>query len=90
MNIGDTVISVNGRDKDKRFLVIATEENYALIANGTTRRFEKPKLKKNKHLKLENKADSSIAGIIENRKLTNNEIRRYLAVTKGEAPDAKR
>jgi len=89
MNIGDIVISVNGRDINKRFLIIATEENYALIANGKTRRLEKPKRKKNKHLKLESKADSAIVEKINERKMTNNEIRRYLATMKGETPDAE-
>ena len=90
MNIGDIVISINGRDKDKRFLVIAIEENYALIANGKTRRLEKPKRKKNKHLRNESIAEKIIVEKISEKKLTNNEIRRYLAATKGEIPDAER
>jgi len=76
----DIVISINGRDKDKRFIVIGSEDEYSLIADGKGRRYEKPKRKKNKHLRFENKADSLIAEkLIGGEKVTNNEIRRYLA-----------
>jgi len=78
--IADIVISINGRDKDKRFIVIGSEDEYSLIADGKGRRYEKPKRKKNKHLRFENKADSLIAEkLIGGEKVTNNEIRRYLA-----------
>jgi len=80
MNVADIVISINGRDAGKRFLVIETEEGHSLIADGKGRRYEKPKRKKNKHLKFEDKADSSIAmKLAEGGKITNNEIRRFLA-----------
>ena len=80
MNIADIVISINGRDAGKLFIVIGTDNEYSLIANGKNRRYEKPKRKKNKHLKFENKADSLITEkLIEGGKVTNNEIRRFLA-----------
>ena len=90
MNTGDIVTSLNGRDKDRRFIIIETDNEYSLISNGKNRRLEKPKRKKNKHLKLESKADNFIVEKIYDKKLTNNEIRKHLAVTKGEMPDAKR
>ena len=76
----DVVISLNGRDEGKRFLVIGVEDEYSLIADGKGRRIEKPKRKKNKHLKLEEKAGSQIAAkLLGGEKVTNNEIRRALA-----------
>ena len=76
----DVVISLNGRDAGKRFLVVETQEEYSKIADGKGRRIEKPKLKKNKDLKLEGRADGPIAEkLIECGKVTNNEIRRFLA-----------
>jgi len=76
----DIVISLNGRDTGKRFIVIGADGEYSLIADGKGRRYEKPKRKKNKHLRFENKADSSIADkLAEGGKITNNEIRRFLA-----------
>ena len=97
MNVSDIVISLNGRDAGKRFIVINTEDEYSLIADGKGRRYEKPKRKKNKHLKFEEKANSLIAEkLIAGEKITNNEIRRYLAEytavsnSEGGMQDAKR
>ena len=59
-DLADVVISINGRDAGKRFIIVETKEEYSLIADGKGRRIEKPKLKKNKHLKLEEKADGPI------------------------------
>ena len=78
--LADIVISINGRDAGKRFIVIKTDADYSLIADGKNRRYEKPKRKKNKHLKFEDKANSHIADKLkEGEKVTNNEIRRFLA-----------
>jgi len=80
INISDIVMSLNGRDQGKHFLVIGTEDEYSLLADGKGRRVEKPKRKKNKHLKLEDDSDKSIARrLVEGEKVTNNEIRRTLA-----------
>ena len=78
--VADVVISINGRDEGKRFLVIETQGEYSFIADGKGRRIEKPKRKKNKHLMLEDKINSLVAAkLIEGEKVTNNEIRRALA-----------
>ena len=79
MNIADIVISKNGRDAGKRFIVVGLDDEYSLIADGKSRRYEKPKKKKNKHLEFADKADSQIAErLTEGGKITNNEIRRFL------------
>lgn len=76
----DIVISQNGRDAGKRFLVIGLDNEYVLLADGKARKYEKPKRKKSKHVKFEDKAQGLIAEkITEGTKLTNNEIRRYIA-----------
>ena len=76
----DIVISLNGRDEGRRFLVIATQDEYALLADGKGRKVDRPKRKKHKHVKLEDKVQSPIASkLIAGEKVTNNEIRRALA-----------
>ncbi len=76
----DIVVSLNGRDRGKRFVVLATEDNYALLCDGITRRIEKPKRKKIKHMRLESKDTGRTAmKIINGEKVTNSEIRRSLA-----------
>jgi len=90
MNAADIVISLNGRDAGKRFIVIDTDGEYSLIADGKGRRFEKPKRKKNKHLKFEDKADSQIAEkLLGEGKISNNEIRKYLAAYATESCDGE-
>ena len=76
----DVVISLNGRDKGRRFLVVGSEDGYSMLVDGKSRRVEKPKRKNNKHLILEDKAGGSIAEKLGGgEKVTNNEIRRALA-----------
>ena len=80
MKIADIVISLNGRDSGKRFIVIAVDAEYSMLADGKGRKYETPKRKKNKHLKLENTADGLIAEkLLRGEKVTNNEIKRFLA-----------
>lgn len=76
----DIVISLNGRDKGKRFFVMNIEEIYAQLCDGKSRRLDKPKRKKLKHLRLESKSDCRAAlKIRSGEKVTNNDIRRALA-----------
>ena len=76
----DVVMSLNGRDGGKRFLVVGIQEDYSLLADGKGRRIEKPKRKKNKHLKLEDRLRGPVADkLINGEKVTNNELRRTLA-----------
>jgi len=75
----DVVIPLNGRDAGKRFVVIETEEEYCLLADGKGRRVEKPKRKKNKHIKYDDKICGPIAEkLIKSERVTNSEIRRAL------------
>jgi ribosomal protein L14E/L6E/L27E len=80
IELSDIVVSLNGRDMGKRFFVVGMEELYAMLADGKGRRIEKPKRKKQKHLRLEAKCESRTAVKIKNgEKVTNSEIRRALA-----------
>ena len=80
IGVADVVISLNGRDEGKRFIVIGVEDEYSILADGKGRRTEKPKRKKHKHLKPEGKAGGKAAEkLLSGEKATNNEIRRALA-----------
>lgn len=52
MNIqkGSIVMAKSGRDKGRFFLVLSVEGNYAFLADGKTRKLEKPKKKNIIHL----------------------------------------
>ena len=58
MQIGDIVISRAGHDKNKPFVVLAVmNENFVLIADGSSRKAESPKLKRIKHLRVAGHCD---------------------------------
>ena len=76
----DIVRSIAGRDKGKRFLVIDTQEQFLLLADGKTKRLEAPKRKKRKHTVWQAHCNSSVAMKIRSEeKVTNSELRRTLA-----------
>jgi ribosomal protein L14E/L6E/L27E len=75
----DVVSSLNGRDAGKRFIVVGIDGEYSLLADGKCRRVEKPKRKKNKHLRPEGYSSVGIAAkLADSGRVTNNEIRRAL------------
>lgn len=68
---GSIVRAKAGREKDNFFVVLGVESGYAYIADGRTRKLEKPKKKKLIHLAPVNKV---YEGSIE----TNPQIKRIL------------
>ena len=76
----DIVRSLAGRDKERLFIVLETDDKFALLADGKIRRLEKPKRKKIKHLSFAGTSESIAAKKLrQDKKVTNNEIRRALA-----------
>ena len=92
IEIADVVVPLNGRDAGKRFIVIGAEDEYAFLADGKGRRTEKPKRKKNKHLRPEDKIGRRVAEkLTAGENVTNSEIRRALAeygAARGDEPEA--
>ena len=78
--LADVVISLNGRDKGKRFIVIGKEDSYSFLADGKGRKIDKPKRKKNKHIKPDGAIITQLKNKLETgEKVTNKELRRELA-----------
>ena len=74
------VVSKAGRDKGQLFYVIDTDEQYVYLADGKSRRLEKPKRKKRKHVEQVPRTESRIAEKIRNgEKVLNSELRKELA-----------
>ncbi len=77
----DLVQSVAGRDKGMLFFVIDTDGVYVSLANGKERRVEKPKRKKEKHVRKLLRQESPLtAKIRSGEHILNSELRRELAV----------
>ena len=76
----DIVRSIAGRDQGKLFLVLDTDGEFLVLADGKTRRLEAPKRKKRKHTVLVGSNESCVAKKIRSEeKVTNSELRRTLA-----------
>ena len=77
ISLGDIVKSLAGRDKGEIYLVVALDGDFAYAVNGRSRKSDNPKKKRSKHL---NKLSHSefAEGKLQERKLTNVEIRREL------------
>ena len=76
----DIVISLAGRDKDKLFYVMDTEDNYVFLADGKGRKLENPKRKKLKHVRRVSRTETRVATkILNGDKVLNSELRRDLA-----------
>ena len=81
----DIVYSLSGRDRGKYFFVVETAGEYVLIADGKRRPLERPKRKREKHLQLAARSDSSVAAKIRSGgKVLNSDLRRELAVFRQE------
>ena len=74
------IVSKAGRDKAQLFYVIDTDEQYVYLADGKSRKLEKPKRKKRKHVEQVPRTESRIAEKIRNgEKVLNSELRKELA-----------
>ena len=74
------VVSKAGRDQGQLFYVIDADEQYVYHADGKSRRLEKPKRKKRKHIEQIPRTESRIAEKIRNgEKVLNSELRKELA-----------
>ena len=86
--VGDVVRSVNGRDKDAVFFVIAVDGEFAVIADGMRRRLDHPKRKKIKHLQFISPGHSAAAEKLRSsEKVTNKELKRALTAAGGDSPE---
>ena len=74
------VVSKAGRDQGQLFYVIDADEQYVYLADGKSRRLEKPKRKKRRHIEQIPRTESRIAEKIRNgEKVLNSELRKELA-----------
>ena len=78
--VGQFVLSTAGRDKGRVHVVSAAAEcEYLFIADGKTRKIDKPKKKKLKHIKLLEYKDEGLAEDIMSGKATDLQVANALA-----------
>ena len=80
-NIGDIVLALAGRDRERFFVVVGVlDENYVYIADGKSRRSDFPKKKKIRHIETAKKAgDGFVQSLnLKNGKFTNSVLRKII------------
>ena len=79
IGLGSIVFSKAGRDKGEYFVVVACEGEYAFLCDGKTRKYDKPKKKKLKHMTVTKTVSQAIAEkLAQAGKVTNAEVRRAI------------
>ena len=80
LSLGQLVRASCGRDEGKYFFIIKlVDESFVLISDGKSRKLDKPKLKKIKHLIVEKYVNEEIKMLLQNRnKITDSYIRAEL------------
>ncbi len=90
MEIGyaDIVSSAAGHDKGALFLVVGVEGRCFLLADGKNRPLERPKRKSKKHVRYMGKSEHPVLSRFrEGERIENKEIRKVLAIHRGESQD---
>ena len=78
--LGSTIKCTAGRDKDKLFVVVSQIDSlYVAIADGKSRKVQRPKMKKIKHCTFHKIPDEDILNRLEECCLTNSVLRKHLA-----------
>ena len=77
----DIVCALAGKEEGKLFVVIDTEDGFAFIADGKSRKVESPKRKNVKHLrKVTKDRCDAVLEMLQSKEITNKNLRRALAV----------
>ena len=81
----DIVFSLAGHDKGREYVVLKTDGSFAWLVDGKTRKLTNPKRKSLKHLCLGKMGSAELADALSVGKATDSEIRKELAIFRGEA-----
>lgn len=88
ITVGTIVKSIAGRDAGQLFFVLKQEQDFLWLADGKRRKLENPKRKRCKHTVMCKGMESPASQKIANgEKITNNELRKAIAVLIGENPN---
>ncbi len=77
---GRLVVATAGRDRKRAFVVVGIpEEGYVLMADGRTRRLDRPKKKKTKHLRPSPMKMAELPVLRAENRLKDSDVRSFLA-----------
>lgn len=79
INLGDVVVSIQGRDAGQKYIVSSINNEYVFLVNGKNRTFAKPKKKKIKHIRpTGQKCVSLYEKLLNKNKILDSEIRKTI------------
>lgn len=80
LNVGQVVEALCGRDQGKLFFIKQIiDDKYVLIVDGKSRKLDKPKIKKIKHLNISNFVDEKVKNkLLNGEDITDSFIRAEL------------
>ena len=81
----DIVFSLAGHDNGREYVVLKTDDSFAWLVDGKTRKLTNPKRKKLKHLCLGKMGTPELADALNAGKTTDSAIRKELAIYRSEA-----
>lgn len=88
---GLIVKAIAGRDKDKYFVILSSDDSFCYIADGKRRKVDMPKRKKKKHLEVTELCSELIREKLEGGQVIGNSIvRKELNNAKGGIIHGKR
>ena len=76
--VGQIVFSKRGRDKGALFIILSVEGEYIYLADGKTRKKDKPKKKKLKHVQPTNTISDNIVSAANDKRLLDSDLRKAL------------
>lgn len=88
ISYADIVQSAAGHDKGTWYLVVGVEENAFLLADGKNKPLERPKRKNKKHVRYRGRSgEAAIIRFLAEGRMENKEIRKVLAIFRGESQE---
>ena len=81
----DIVFSLAGHDNGREYVVLKTDDSFAWLVDGKTRKLTNPKRKSLKHLCLGKMGSTELADALSTGKATDSAIRKELAKYRSEA-----
>ena len=79
--VGHIVVSLTGRDKERPFYVLKTEDNFVYLADGKLRKIESCKRKNRRHIKVVSVEETDVSRKLQSgEEVLNSEMRKALSV----------
>ena len=84
MKVGNVVTALAGKEKGQIFVIVRINDKYAYLSNGKRLKYDKPKKKSLKHIKLYDEEALTEDALSEKDEKVNAFIRKFLSKKRSE------